>query len=91
MRRDQSVDNEFAIYVGLDWGTEFHQACVLDTRGKVLRECRIEHQGQAISDFMRSLGEMVPHDPARIAAAIEVPRGPSSGGLPGARDSGVLD
>src|SRR5215831_20180618 len=53
MKRDLSVENEFSVYVGLDWGTEFHRACVLNSRGEILRECRIDHSGQAISDFVR--------------------------------------
>jgi transposase len=76
VRRDRSVENEFSIYVGLDWGTEIHQACVLDALGRILRECRIEHTGQAITTFLRALNEIAAGDPRRVAMAIEVPRGP---------------
>ena len=76
MKRDLSVENEFSVYVGLDWGTEFHRACVLNSRGEILRECRIDHSGQAISDFVRGLNEMGNGKPDHIAVAIEVPRGP---------------
>lgn len=76
MRRDRSVENEFSIYVGLDWGTEFHRACVLDGRGGILRECRIDHTGLAITTFLRALNEIAAGAPGRVAMAIEVPRGP---------------
>lgn len=76
MRRDRSVEGDFSIYVGLDWGTEFHRACVLDSRGGILRECRIDHTGQAITAFLRALNEIAAGDTRRVAMAIEVPRGP---------------
>jgi len=76
MKRDLSVENQFSVYVGLDWGTEFHRACVLNSRGEILRECRIDHSGQAITDFVRSLNEMGNGKPDHVAVAIEVPRGP---------------
>ncbi len=76
MKRDRSFEHEFSIYVGLDWGTEFHRACVLDLRGKILRECRVDHTGQAITAFLRALNEMAGGKADRVAMAIEVPRGP---------------
>jgi hypothetical protein len=76
VKRKLSVENEFSIYVGLDWGTESHQACVLDSKGDVLRECKIDHSGQSITDFLQCLNEMASGKPDRVAVAIEVPRGP---------------
>src|SRR5262245_12327064 len=76
MKRDRSSESDFSIYVGLDWGTEFHQACVLDARGKILRECRINHSGEAITDFLRALNEIANGKADCLAMAIEVPRGP---------------
>jgi hypothetical protein len=76
VKHRHSDENGFSIYVGLDWGTTFHRACVLDASGKILRECRIEHSGQAIMAFLRDLNGMVSGKPDSIAVAIEVPRGP---------------
>jgi transposase len=76
VKRERLVESEFYLEVGLDWGTEFHRACVLDCRGEILRECRIDHSGLAITDFLRGLTEMASGKPDRIAVAIEVPRGP---------------
>ena len=76
MKQRRSGEGEFRIYVGLDWGTEFHRACVLDPTGKILRQCRVDHNGQAITDFLRSLDKLANGQPATIAMAIEVPRGP---------------
>jgi transposase len=76
VKRERSVENEFDVYVGVDWGTEFHRGCVLDGQGEVLRECRIDHSGQAITEFLRVLNEMASGKLGGIAVAIEVPRGP---------------
>jgi hypothetical protein len=76
VKRKLSNEDEFSIYVGLDWGTESHQACVLDSGGDVLRECKIDHSGQSITDFLQCLNEMAGGQPDRVAVAIEVPRGP---------------
>jgi hypothetical protein len=76
MKRGVVVNQEFSIYVGLDWGTEFHRACVQDESGEVVRECKVDHSGQAITDFVRLLNAMIHGKPECIAMATEVPRGP---------------
>jgi len=76
VKHRHSDENGFSIYVGLDWGTTFHRACVLDASGNSLRECRIDHSGQAIMGFLRELTGMVSGKPDSVAVAIEVPRGP---------------
>jgi hypothetical protein len=75
-RQKRSVEGEFDIFVGVDWGTEFHRACVLNARGEILRGCRIDHNGEAMTEFLRSLQQLTNGGPSRIAVAIEVPRGP---------------
>ena len=76
MKRDRSFDTEFSVYVGLDWGTAFHRACVLDSKGKILRECQVDHTGQAITAFIRAVSEIAGGKTDCVAMAIEVPRGP---------------
>ena len=49
MKRCSSTENDFLLYIGLDWGTEFHQACVLDVSGKIVHKSKIGHNGQAIA------------------------------------------
>ena len=36
---------EFHFYRGLDWATEQHQACIMDSQGQVLAQRKIEHSG----------------------------------------------
>jgi transposase len=76
LKRECSSQTEFSLYVGLDWGTEFHRACVLSASGKAVKECRIDHSGDAISEFLRSVIVIAGGQADRIAVAIEVPRGP---------------
>ena len=73
MKQKRSVKGDFRIFVGLDWGTEFHRACVLDVGGEILQQCRIDHNGQAITEFLRSLNDLAKGQPGSIAMAIEVP------------------
>ena len=42
------LDDEYRIYVGIDWATEAHQACVLDCTGRILAERTFAHTGEAV-------------------------------------------
>ena len=77
MKRGLVVNPQFSIYVGLDGGTEFDRACVLDSSGKVVGECQVDHSGKAITDFVRLLNILINGKPECIAVAIEVPGGQS--------------
>ena len=67
---------EFRFYVGVDWATEQHQACVMNAQGEVLQQHKIEHNGKGIMDFMAGMEALAEGQAERIAASIEVPRGP---------------
>jgi transposase len=69
------VDDEYRIYVGIDWATEAHQGCVLDDTGRVLAERSFAHSGEAIAAFAQWLHGVAGGDPGQAAIAIEVPRG----------------
>jgi transposase len=66
----------YRLLVGVDWATEAHQVCVLDTGGRILQERRVQHRADAISALLEQLLGLAGGDPASIAMAIEVPRGP---------------
>lgn len=74
---DGVVDEEqlAEIFVGIDWGSESHQVCVLDRQRKVLLEAAFEHSGSALDDLVQRLLRLVDNDAGRIGVAIEVPRG----------------
>ena len=48
MREEAEVDNEYRIYVGVDWATQAHQTCVLDSSGHLLAERVFAHAGEAL-------------------------------------------
>ena len=69
------MDDEYRIYVGIDWATAAHQACVLDCSARVLAERSFAHTGEAVAGFAQWLHGVAGGDPGRAAIAIEIPRG----------------
>ena len=67
-------DKGFDVWVGIDWGSESHQVCVLGSDGGQRAEKAVKHSGPGMAELVAWLMEMAA--PARIAVAIEVPRGP---------------
>jgi len=63
-------------FVGFDWASECHYVCLLDADGKCIAEREVKHDGAALSELCSWLTEKSGASPARIAVAIEVPRGP---------------
>ena len=65
------------LYVGIDWATQTHQVCLVDPAGRRrerLAEQTVPHSGAALTALVDGAAAAVA-DPARIAVAIEVPRG----------------
>ena len=69
------MPSEFRFFVGIDWATEGHQVCVVNSEGQVLAERVVEHSGLGLAQFIEWLIEFAPGAPATVALAIEVPRG----------------
>jgi transposase len=65
--------DDYDFYIGLDWGTDQHQACVLDAAGRRIGEHTITHSGAGLAAWLAALARYGPA--ARLAVAIEVPRG----------------
>ena len=42
---------ELAWFVGVDWGSQTHHACVIDVAGTLLGERAFEHGGQGLSEM----------------------------------------
>jgi transposase len=62
-------------FAGVDWGSQQHQACVLDAAGKVVGERAFPHGGAGLAALCGWLVSMA-DDPGSVAVAIEVPHGP---------------
>ena len=63
-------------YVGVDWGSQTHQVCVIDADGEVVGERAFEHGGPGLAAMAEWLLSMAAGEAAAIEVAIEVPRGP---------------
>ena len=62
-------------FAGVDWGSERHQACLLDAAGKVVGERAFAHGGAGLAALCDWLTSTAGH-PSTVAVAIEVPHGP---------------
>lgn len=63
-------------FVGVDWGGECHQVCVLDGQRNKIGERSIEHTGQGLAEFVGWLDEIVAGEPATMAAEQPLPAKP---------------
>jgi transposase len=69
------ADNTISWFAAVDWGSEQHQACILNAAGRIEGERAFPHGGAglaALCDWLISVAS----DPASVAVAIEVPHGP---------------
>ena len=65
----------FSYYVGVDWGSESHQVCIVNGSDEIVAEFQVAHSGRGIGGLAGRLSELRPGAPERIAVAIEVPQG----------------
>ncbi len=64
-----------AWFAGVDWGSEKHQACLLDGHGSIAGEREFPHSGTGLAelgDWLISIAGVA----GPVAVAIEVPHGP---------------
>jgi hypothetical protein len=68
-------------FAGIDWGSERHQACLLDAAGKIVSERSFAHGGMGLTALCDWLMSVAAGDPGAVAVALEVPHGPVVDGL----------
>jgi len=71
------LDNNFAFFVGVDWGSTSHQICVLDAAGQPAAEFSATHGGDGLRGLCQRLLALAPAASA-IAVAIESPSSPAT-------------
>jgi transposase len=64
------------IWVGVDWATEEHQACVVDGKGAIIGERLVPHSGTGLAELCDWLAGLAAGEPTQAAVAIELPHGP---------------
>ena len=76
IRTDGRFDLELTWFVGVDWGSQTHQVCVLDAAGKVLEERSFQHGGAGLTEMAKWLLSFAAGKADAVGVAIETPRGP---------------
>ena len=74
VRKERTVSDAFAWYVGIDWGSAEHALCLLDASGQVCGERRVAHTATAVQEAIAWIGTRTGVAPAAIAVATETPR-----------------
>ena len=67
---------DFAYFAGIDWGSETHQVCVVDSNGQTLGGRAFQHSGAGLVEMADWLLGTTHAQPDAIGVAIEVPHGP---------------
>jgi hypothetical protein len=78
-RDDQPMPYDWV--VGMDWGSQQHQVCVLDGDRRRMGARAIDHDGASLARLADGLWTVSAGQPQRVAVAIEVPRGAIVEGL----------
>ena len=68
-------------FVGIDWGSQQQQVCVLDHDRHRVGERAVEHEGGRLARVAAWLTSVAAGELHRVAVAIEVPRGAIVEGL----------
>ncbi len=63
-------------FVGIDWGSETHQAGIIDSEGTILGERAFRHGGAGLAEMADWLVATANAELPAIGVAIEVPHGP---------------
>ncbi|HYO96426.1 MAG TPA: transposase, partial [Polyangiaceae bacterium] len=69
-------ESTFSVFVGIDWGSELHQVCVMDSTRRVLLEKAFAHSRKGLGELVEAILKVTGEGTERVAVAIEVPRGP---------------
>jgi hypothetical protein len=68
-------------FVGIDWGSQQHQVCVLDRDRRRVGERSVDHDGASLARLADWLWTVAAGQSQQVAVAIEVPRGAIVEGL----------
>src|SRR5215216_2375129 len=78
-RDDQPMSYEW--FVGIDWGSQQHQVCVLDRDRRRVGARAVDHDGASLAQLAAWPWTLSAGQPQRVSVAIEVPRGAIVEGL----------
>lgn len=81
MKQKDSEQQQYRLYVGIDWGSQAHQVCVMDERRRVAWEASVAHSGSALAALAERLVKEADGQPESVAVLLETPQGPVAEGL----------
>ncbi len=70
------MEEERKWFVGVDWASETHHACLLDAQGNKLGERAFRHGGAGLAEMAVWILELTGATAEAVDVAIEVPHGP---------------
>lgn len=65
----------FEWFVGIDWGSDAHEICLLDAQGRIRGTRTVAHTALAVHDAVQWVREQTGAAPPAIAVGLETPRG----------------
>jgi transposase len=68
-------EERFAWFVGIDWGSERHHACLVDSEGTIIAEREFSHSGTGLAE-LADWPIQITGAASEVVVAIEVPHGP---------------
>jgi transposase len=69
------MTDTFGWYLGIDWGGETHQFCLVDAQGHVCGERAVAHTTMAVHEALQWVRTETGASPQEIAVALETPHG----------------
>ena len=69
------MTDTFGWYVGIDWGGETHQFCLLDASGRICGERAVAHTTVAVHEALAWVRTATGASPQEIAVGLETPHG----------------
>ena len=74
-RKGGRVADGFRWFLGVDWGGEAHELCLLNAHGEICGTRSVAHTAAAVHDAVQWVRERTGTAAAEVAVAIETPRG----------------
>lgn len=74
-QKGDRVAETFEWFLGIDWGSEAHEICLLDAQGRIRGTRTVAHTALAIHEAVQWVREQTGAAPAAIAVGLETPRG----------------
>ena len=74
-QKGDRVAETFEWFLGIDWGSEAHEICLLDAQGRIRGTRTVAHTALAVHDAVQWVREHTGAAPAAIAVGLETPRG----------------